>query len=182
MFRIALAVPLAALVAGPLPAKDHVGLQIGGDQRATYSSAANPNTVIVNAPTLASWSANVSRSLGAAMRYPHFFSNELPVEGTARVRFACSPSGTPAGLELVRSSGDRRIDRAAFRAIMRLKTLHPLPAGLSADQHYVAAVVFATSQESLKRQVRAIRDEQAARADARLQDIALLVSPHRIGG
>lgn len=169
----ALALSLVALASAPSLAQEHAG------QATHYNSSSGADG---RAPTLAGWSATLSRSLGAAMRYPHFFSNEVPADGTARVRFVCSPSGVPAGLELVRSSGNVRIDGAALAALRRIKTMHPLPLGVSPDQHYVAAIVFAASQESLDRQLRAIRKEQLAHRSAGSSDIALLLTPGRVRG
>lgn len=182
MLKIAIAASLAALASGTSLAQHH-GPSAGGGKSGAYTGAPVADTVTVNAPTLAAWSAGLSRSLSAAMRYPRFVTKLPPAEGLARVRFVCSDSGAPAGVELVQSSGDRRIDRAALDAVRRIKTLHPLPGGLAHDQRYVAALMFATSQESLARQLRTLREQSVARADKGPGgEIALVAAPGRVAG
>ena len=112
--------------------------------------------VVVELPTVARWSAAISRELDDSLVYPRaMHGRELP-EGTAWVDFTCSESGQPAGMKIAQRSGSPMLDRAALAAVPRIKTMHPLPAGIGHDQRYRAVIMFALSESSLKEQRRAM--------------------------
>lgn len=122
--------------------------------------------IVVQPPSKAVWAARMGRALSRDVGYPQRYHGAPYAQGTALVRFLCSDAGVPAGAALVRSSGDHGLDRAALRAVNRLK-LHPLPAAVGHDQRFAAAIVFATSQASLDRQLDALRRDPALRAVGR---------------
>ena len=134
---------------------------------------------------LAHWKQAVSREIERNLYYPRSFPGwDLP-EGTVAVRFSTGEDGRPTGIELSRSSGHRRLDGAAMRAIRRISTLHPLPQGISETATLRANVIFASDETSLARQEKALRHEEARLAERARRDgrqVVVLDIGHRIAG
>lgn len=135
------------------------------------AATANPHQDIVAVapnPSVAQWTDALSHRLEGALRYPYAFREPTPSGGVS-VTFKCSEDGAPAAIRVVRRSGSSRLDRAAVAAIHRIKSLHPLPAGMSRNQLFQANIIFAADERILAR-------EQAALGAAfrrSSQDIAL---------
>lgn len=106
-------------------------------------------------PTLDNWAEHTGALLSQRLRYPIILAG--PEEGVVQVKFACSDGGTAADVAILNSSGSRQLDNAAMRAIQRIPSLHPLPAGVGVGQRYVATILFAASQSSYDRQIRDIQ-------------------------
>jgi TonB family protein len=131
--------------------------------------AADQRAIVVTAPvSLAQWSTSVERSLDRTLTYPAPLRGPDP-EGVVKVKFLCSESGTPTGITLAKSSGSRALDAAALRAVRRIKTLHPLPDGLSHSQIFQANILYASSERSHDRWMSAL-EEEAKRQNARVAD------------
>ena len=82
--------------------------------------------------------------------------------GIAILRFSVAPDGRPADIEILRSSGDSTIDRAALRTIATLD----LPQGAPAGPH-VAVLQYGTAANAAAEAEYSAR-LQAARQEARL--------------
>ncbi|MBR0553817.1 energy transducer TonB family protein [Stakelama marina] len=119
----------------------------------------------VTAPTLTieRWSKGITRKLNRNLDYPVRFHQaggfHQPSEGVVRVNFRCTETGAPTAITLAKSSGHRELDRAAMAAVQRIKTLHPLPAGIGAGQRYQALLLFALDQQSHDRQLAKLQQE-----------------------
>lgn len=149
------------------------------------TGSAQQADIVVQPPTTAAWSAVMARELERGMIYPRADFGRGEPEGVARVRFTCSDTGAPTGVTLWRSSGDRRIDQAALRAVGRIKTMHPLPAGVGHDQRYAALLVFARTEASRERQLRAVMAEPEMRrwaAMAKGRTLALVAPIPSVAG
>lgn len=123
------------------------------------AAAGNPNPDIVAvAPnlTIPGWVASISDRLDRKLSYPYYFGMPVPSGGVS-VTFRCSDDGSPGSIRVVRRSGHASLDRAAVAAIQRLKTLHPLPAGVRRDQLFQANIVFAVDEATLARETAALR-------------------------
>jgi TonB family protein len=120
---------------------------------------------VVAPPTLSAWSQDVFRHLARQMRYPYSMGSGGANEGIVAVKFNCSESGAPAGVELYKTSGHGDLDKATVRAVRKIATLHPLPRGLGHDQQYVVRVLFSNSTENARRQLAEMR-ENAERNNA----------------
>jgi TonB family protein len=79
--------------------------------------------------------------------------------GIVAVKFGCSESGAPSSVQLYKTSGNRRLDRAAMRAVSKIATLHPLPARLRHEQQYIVRVLFANSGSGAEREIRKMQAE-----------------------
>ncbi|WP_404481150.1 energy transducer TonB [Novosphingobium sp. BL-52-GroH] len=123
------------------------------------------NSILVVSPSLEAWSERVFKDLNRQIRYPSSLAG-MPVHtGIVAVKFNASETGSPAGIELQKSSGHRDLDYATMRAVKRIPTLHPLPRGLTNGQKYIVRVLFADSIEDLRTQTAQMRAE-AARSNA----------------
>lgn len=134
---------------------------------------------------LAQWKRTVSREIERNLFYPHSYPGWEVPEGTVAVRFSCDGDGKPTAIELSRSSGHRRLDGAAMRAVRRISTLHPLPPGISEDATLRANVIFASDETSLARQEKALRHEEARLAERARREgrqVVVLDTGHRIAG
>jgi TonB family protein len=121
-----------------------------------YAAPQQPKKAIVvtaKAPTVDQWAALTSRSLENHLRYPAYLLGRGPNEGTVRVRFRCSEDGAPSAVTLAETSGHRELDNEALRAVGKIRTLHPLPDGITHDQQFQAVVLFARDQASYERQI-----------------------------
>ncbi|MBH1998203.1 MAG: energy transducer TonB [Sphingomonadaceae bacterium] len=110
--------------------------------------------------TVQKWAERTGQKLSAKLAYPDHLTG--PQEGIVYVKFACSDTGSPTGIDVLKSSGSRALDRAAMRGVSRIGTLHPLPVGLAPSQKYVATILFAKDQPSYFRQIRKLESAQDA--------------------
>jgi len=121
---------------------------------------AQPTVDAISAPpTLAAWSQRVFRDLSRQMRDPVEARSEVMPTGIVAVKFGCSESGAPSSVQLYKTSGNRRLDRAAMRAVSKIATLHPLPARLRHEQQYIVRVLFANSGSGAEREIRKMQAE-----------------------
>ncbi|WP_165799645.1 energy transducer TonB family protein [Sphingomonas oleivorans] len=98
-------------------------------------------------PDLANWIERVEEDLDRHLSYPRPLGGAPYSEGIVHVSFLGGPDGRPSEVAIRKSSGARDLDAAAMRAVRKITTLHPLPAGVSADQKYEAAILFATQDD-----------------------------------
>lgn len=130
---------------------------------AAQQQSKKPIVVTATPFTVDQWVARTTKSLESHLNYPAYLLGREPNEGVARVRFRCSEDGTPSAVTLDGTSGHRELDNEALRAVSRIRTLHPLPDGITHDQQFQAVVLFARTQASYDRQVASIRDEAMQR-------------------
>lgn len=116
-------------------------------------------TVRGAAMTQAQWAVLVDRKLSSALTYPGLMENEAVKSGIVSVRFHVDGNNQPVALAISRKSGSPRLDRAALRAIARMRTLPTMPATFGPDQPFVANIMFATSYDEYDRQVAQLRKE-----------------------
>lgn len=151
---------------------------------ATPSVAPAQRDIVVQpeAVSVQRWSARVSRALDQNLVYPRPDFGRPDPEGVVRVDFRCSEDGKPSHVAVSRPSGTRRLDVAALRAVNRLKTLHPLPTGIGHDQRYAAMIIFAASEESRDRKLRALAKEARTAGPGGRTTVALVGPVPAVGG
>ena len=86
--------------------------------------------------------------------------------GAVSVRFRTDENGAPTGIEIARTSGSAALDGIGKRAVARLATLPPLPAGLSGGQVFEANIVVAADRREHDRQLAVLRQRQETRRAA----------------
>jgi protein TonB len=109
------------------------------------------------------WSGRVTQELETGLRYPEVPSYEVPPDGVVEVKFRCSDSGASDQVSVFKTSGSHTLDRAAVRALKRLKQLHPLATGTNPNQNYIAMVLFATSRAGHAKQLVMINSDARKR-------------------
>lgn len=129
--------------------------------------AEQPDTDIeVSAPTsVAAWRDNLARNLDYNLDHEmrrSVMTGSMPT-GLASVRFTCSDTGKPEGIKLTRKSGNRRLNAMAKEVVADIKTLHPLPAGIGADQVFVANIAVEIDDKALDRDLATLRDDAQRR-------------------
>lgn len=126
-------------------------------------------TIIVESQRNAqrAWVAQISQDLRSQLRFPRSAGVAEYSTGAVSVRFECGPDGKPVGLNVVRKSGARMLDRAAMKAVNRLGSLHPMPDGIAGNQAFRADIVFADSAAEATRLAKSLREENERRAFAR---------------
>ncbi|MFA7587754.1 MAG: TonB family protein [Novosphingobium sp.] len=134
--------------------------------------------VVVATPnrSLQAWQGTVSRELSANLRYPRPLGLASNDSDFVTVRFRCGDDGQPVDLTIAHKSRHGQFNGAAMRAVSRLGSLHPLPAGVALGQTFQANLVFAVDKESLDHQFARLRQSEAARmasSGAERQVIAL---------
>jgi periplasmic protein TonB len=129
----------------------------------TTTAAASNEIVVTGAKDaeLKRWTSRVEQGISRQMRFPRSVGQAPVDSGLVDVTFKCSQDGSPSEVTIAQTSGSRQIDRAGVRAIERLKTLHPLPDGITHGQVYRARLLFA-SDKGMAKQIIALREEARA--------------------
>ncbi len=118
--------------------------------------------------TVSQWSERVGQSLDAVLVYPKPLGTANYSQGLAKVSFHCTEDGRPGDVALIASSGSRDLDRAAMQAVQRIRTLHPLPVGITHTRPMQAWIAFAPDEDSLKQMTR-VTHREAELANARVE-------------
>jgi TonB family protein len=125
-----------------------------------------PHHAEVSAPTMTEWTSAASDNLARSLKRASSIGWRDVSHGVATVQFNCSEDGTPTRVRVISHSGDPRLNVAVRNAVRRMKSMHPLPAGILADQTYEATVVVASQSSDLEEQMAKLR-ERASRQNAR---------------
>ncbi len=136
-------------------------------QTQATSGQANSAQEIV---TFAAWRDRVQKALDRGLHYARPMPGMGNASGIVRVKFNCSDTGRPDKVTIARSSGSRRLDRMALKAVDRIATLHPLPQGFRHDQSIEAMILIAYGSEREYRQKRDRMIAEAKRRNARFDD------------
>jgi hypothetical protein len=145
-----------------------------------------PDIEVTGAASVDAWRKAVSRDLDKNLDNEidqAMITGSIPT-GLATVQFHCSENGKPTAIELTRRSGDLRMNNMAKEAVGGIKTLHPLPAGVAADQVFVANILVASDVKEQQRYMATLRDEgkrQSAMASGSARPIAFNVSVNAPG-
>lgn len=136
-------------------------------------------------PSITAWSSAVSqdldRSLTAIASAP-LQHRRLP-NGFVSVRFRLNEAGRAEAIEIARKSGSAELDGIGRRAVARLQSVHPLPAGVGKDQVFEANIVIAADAVEYAHHLAALRRRQetlmALRKEDRVFAFAVIAGPPR---
>lgn len=100
----------------------------------------NYDTVVIGERSLDKFVRDVSKDLDRGLN-----RSSLTAAGTGivQVLFECGPDGKPTNISYYRKDNDQDVNRLAVRAVSKIRTMHPLPRGLSEDQQYMANIIIA---------------------------------------
>lgn len=113
------------------------------------------------------WVTRISRNLDWNLRNQAKMGDDPAASGAVSVRFTSAPDGRATDLSVVRASGDQAVDQAAMKVVSRLKSLQPLPDGISANQRFRADIIYASNHFELIDLARDLARDHAAMAKAR---------------
>lgn len=145
-------------------------------------ASAAEQTIVVQSERQAqhAWVARISQDLSNNLRYPRYVNNRAVESGAVSIRFNCGLDGVPTDVAFVRKSGARATNLAAMRAVQKLRTLHPTPAGFLPRQPVRADIIFADSDDTarhLARQLKRYHEKMAARHQpAQTPDLVLRIA------
>ncbi len=107
------------------------------------NQTSNYENVVVGGRSVDQFVEDVSQNLDRVLN--HSSLTIMPVRGTgvAQVLFRCGPDGKPINISFYRKDDDLDVNRLAVRAVSKIRTMHPLPSGISEDQQYMANIIVA---------------------------------------
>jgi TonB family protein len=132
---------------------------------ATGAAEQTPLFVTASVPTMTECTSSASDNLARSLERASSIGWRDVSSGVATVQFNCSEDGTPTRVRVVSHSGDPRLDVAVRNAVRRMKSMHPLPARILAEQTYEATVAVASQGSDLDDQMAKLR-ERSARQNA----------------
>lgn len=103
----------------------------------------NYENVVVGGRSVDQFVEDVSQNLDRVLN--HSSLKNMPVRGTgvAQVLFQSGPDGKPINISFYRKDNDQDVNRLAARAVSKIRTMYPLPSGISEDQQYMANIIVA---------------------------------------
>ncbi len=105
----------------------------------------NPNydNVVIGGRSLDIFVGDVNKELDRTLN--RTIPRAQPVMGTGivQVLFECGPDGKPTNISYYRKDNDGDVNRFAVRAVSKIRTMHPLPHGVSEKQQYMANIIIA---------------------------------------
>jgi len=131
---------------------------------ATMVAAAPPAAapdIVVSPRSKASFAADVSKDLQHQLDRVHLANGYL-AKGAVSIRFEAGTDGKAVNIRTYRSSGNSMLDADSKRVISRLRSLSPLPPGVSQDQVIQANIIVAGNRSQMKR-----FEQELAMAEAR---------------
>jgi len=117
-------------------------------------------------PTVQVWAAKLARTLDERMRYPRALGPAERLAGFVHVRFAMESDGSLKGMWLSKTSGNRKIDRAALDAVSRLNRVSVMPIGIQAGRKIEAHLFFAEDEQQMRDLIAANKAYRGSPADA----------------
>jgi periplasmic protein TonB len=109
---------------------------------------------------------DVSRDLDRELNRIDISSPRHLENGVAQVLFECGPDGKPINVRLYKKSGFWT-GLKARRVVSKIRSLHPLPQGVSHDQLYLANIIIADSPrefEELSEELEQLEKQRIASA------------------
>lgn len=112
--------------------------------------AQQDDIVVSSARSVHDFVEDVSRDLDRQLYQLDVASPRDRQTGLAQVLFECGPDGKPTNIRLYKKSGFWT-DLKARQAVSKIRSLHPLPQGVTHDQLYLANIIIADSAREFKK-------------------------------
>lgn len=120
--------------------------------------------VVHSQSAMEEWQESVTHSLDRRLLTAKRQTRFTPTSGIVQLRFTLDADGAPQEFDFVSSTGDKRTDRIAKRAVSRLTQLDEAPVNNASAQTYQANIIFADSvEEHAKLAKKLAKKERAAR-------------------
>ncbi len=109
----------------------------------TGMQAQTDDIVVSSNRTVNNFVDAVSRDLDRSLnRFSRSSANQTGT-GVAQILFECGPDGKPTNIKMYNGAGDIGVNRQARKAVANIRSLHPLPQGLTNDQLFLANIIIA---------------------------------------
>ena len=124
--------------------------------------AQEDDIVVTSGRSMDRFVEDMSHDLDQALNRSSLRSLQLTGTGIVQISFECGPDGKPTNIAYYRRDDDHDVNRLARNAVRKIRSLHPLPRGISEDQKYLANMIMADDMweyEALSEEL--ARSEQA---------------------
>ena len=105
--------------------------------------AQDDDIVVTSARSIDRFVNDVSQDLNHTLNRNNRGSNQLTGTGIVQISFECGPDGKPTNIVYYRKDDDYDVNRLARSAVKKIRSMHPLPRGISEDQKYLANMIMA---------------------------------------
>ncbi len=107
----------------------------------------NPNydNVVIGGRSLDTFVSNVNEDLNRTLNRSTPRTEPVLGTGIVQVLFECGPDGKPTNISYYRKDDNRGVNRLGMRAVSKIRTMHPLPRGVSENQQYMANIIVASN-------------------------------------
>ena len=103
----------------------------------------NDENVVIGARSLDKFVGDVSKDLDRTLNRSRPRAQPVIGTGIVQVLFECGPDGKPTNISYYRKDNERDVNRFAVHAVSKIRTMHPLPSGISEGQRYMANIIIA---------------------------------------
>jgi hypothetical protein len=105
----------------------------------------NYDNVVIGGRSLDNFVGDVNKDLDRALNRSRPVTRAIMGTGIVQVLFECGPDGKPTNISYYRKDQDGDVNRLAVRAVSKIRTMHPLPHGVSENQQYMANIIIASN-------------------------------------
>lgn len=136
----------------------------------TGMQAQTDDIVVSSSRSIDNFVEAVSRDLDRSLnRFSRSTFNQTGT-GVAQVLFECGPDGKPTNIKMYSRAGDVGVNRQALRAVANIRSLHPLPQGLTNDHLYLANVIIAKDSRQFNELSEELNERETNRIAAAKSD------------
>ncbi|WFL78380.1 TonB family protein [Altererythrobacter arenosus] len=122
---------------------------------------AGEQSILVETAAMESWTESVQQTLDRRLIDSVWAARVEPVSGIVQLRFQLDEQGRATDLEVYRSTGHRRTDTVAARAVRHLRNLDEVPVSNPHQRTFQANIIFAQNPEEF-----AALEQELARSEA----------------
>lgn len=116
----------------------------------TGIQARQDSIVVSSGRSIKTFVEDVSRDLNRELSRVDIVAPRQQESGVAQVLFECGPDGKPINVRLYNKSG-YWTGLEARRVVSKIRSLHPLPQGLTHDQLFLANIIIAESPHEFRK-------------------------------
>ncbi|WP_379923135.1 hypothetical protein [Erythrobacter sp. R86502] len=117
---------------------------------ATVIHAQQGGIVVSSGRSVDDFVNDVSRDLDRQLKRIAITSSRQHGNGVAQVLFECGPDGKPINVRMYKKSGFWT-SLEARSVVSKIRSLHPLPQGITHDQLYLANIIIADSPREFQK-------------------------------
>ncbi len=105
--------------------------------------AQDDDIVVTSARSVERFVQDVSHDLDRELNRRNRTNYQLSGTGIVQISFECGPDGKPTNVAYYRKDDNADVNRLARRAVSKIRSMHPLPRGITDDQTFLANIIMA---------------------------------------